>query len=307
MASENKSVHEDLEFAQCILDTLQDPLVVLNDSLRVVAANRTFYRTFQVSPSETVGRFIFELGNGQWNIPDLRKQLDQVLSMGSMIEAFEVNHEFLTIGFKSLLLNAQEVLLSYTTRKTILLAMKDITTQKSLEEELRRLALTDALTGLANRNVFNSTLEKALRSSRRFNYGTALLMLDLDKFKSVNDTHGHPVGDDILKAAANILNDGLREVDLVARLGGDEFAIILEGVNKKDDAELLAQRYIDTLGRPFEIKGLTIRIGTSVGIAHYPDDADNLADLVRRADLALYKAKEAGRNAYRAFTAEMEG
>ncbi|MEQ8666221.1 MAG: diguanylate cyclase [Rhodospirillales bacterium] len=306
MQSRYASGTQALDLAQGILDTLREPFIVLDGDLRVEMASRSFYRTFQVSRSETEGRIIFELGNGQWDIPELRQLLQHVIPGGTTIEAYEVEHEFPAIGFKTLLLNAREVATRTTDAKSILLAMEDITARKNAERELRNLALTDGLTGLANRNRFKTALEDALKAGRRFDYGTALLLLDLDEFKAVNDTHGHPFGDALLKAVASGLSKMIREVDLAVRMGGDEFAVVLVGVNRKSDVEELAQRYVDEIGQPFEIEGRTVSVGISVGIALFPGDADNAVDLVRRADIALYRAKNEGRNRYRSFTADME-
>ena len=168
------------------------------------------------------------------------------------------------------------------------------------------MALTDPLTGLANRNRFGSKLEEAIKMGRRFKLGIALLLLDLDHFKQINDTYGHPMGDALLQAVAAVLACEVREVDTVSRLGGDEFAVILEGVNEIEDAERLAQRYLEILRQPFDIMDHSFTIGTSLGIVHFPTDADSAVDMVRRADLALYQAKEEGRNTYRTFTLELE-
>lgn len=294
-----------IEFVQGILDTLREPFLVLDRELRIISASRSFYSFFQVTHEVTEGVRIFEIGNGQWDIPELRNLLEKIIPTSSTIEAFEVSHEFPIIGDKTLLLNAREVYSSKSHSEFILLAFEDITDRTIYEAKLQKLALTDPLTGLANRNRFNSALEKTLQSGRRFKYGTALLMVDLDKFKVVNDTFGHPIGDALLKRVSDLLSDNLREVDLVARLGGDEFAVVLEGMDNKGDAELLAQRYVKNISSPFKIDEHRVSIGVSVGIALFPADADNTVDLIRRADLALYKAKEIG-NTFRMFSTELE-
>ena len=306
MSSQRESEHRALGFTQAILDTLREPFVVLDSELRVCMASRSFYRLFHVSSDETEGRILFDLGNGQWKIPELHQLLDHILVKGSTFEDYEVDHQFPVIGSRTFLLNAREVLVEVPGSKLILLAMEDITDRKIAEKELHRLATTDNLTGLANRNAFNKALDTAIKGGRRFNYGVSLLLLDLDRFKAVNDTHGHPYGDALLQSVAKIMGAGLREIDLAARLGGDEFAVILVGANKKADVDALAQRYVDSIGQPFQIDGHAISIGVSIGIAHFPTDADNVEDLVRRADLALYQAKDDGRGTFRMFMPECE-
>ena len=295
-----------LAFAESILDTIREPLIVLDRNLRVNTASRYFYRCFLVTPKETKGVFLYDLGNGQWDIPKLRDLLNHIVSEDTTIEAFEVEHDFPTIGRRTFLLNARRVQSEDGPIDAILLAFEDITDRRIYELELERLALTDPLTGLANRNRFNSTLERAIKEGHRFEFGIALLMMDLDEFKQVNDTLGHPTGDLLLQKVAASLSESVREVDIVARLGGDEFAVILVGTSKKKDAERLAQRYIVDLAQPFDIKGHEVAIGISIGIARFPGDADNATDMLRRADLALYLAKEQGRNTYRSFSPELE-
>lgn len=171
----------------------------------------------------------------------------------------------------------------------------DITARKRAEETIHRMALEDALTGLANRNAFKRKLDDALRLARRQNTVVALAMIDLDHFKPVNDTHGHPIGDELLKAVAEVLQREVREVDTVARLGGDEFAIIFAGIADKKYVDTPTKRIIKRLSRPIAVGALELTIGASVGVAHFPDDAQSGERLIKQADDALYAAKDAGR------------
>ena len=295
-----------LDLTENILDTIREPLIVVDKNLRVITASRYFYRIFLEVPEKTEGQLLYRLGQGQWNIPKLRDLLQRIVAEDTTIDSFEVEQEFPSLGNKIFLLNARRVRGREGPLDAILLAFEDITERRAYELELQRLALTDHLTGLANRNRFNSTLERTIREGRRFGFGIALLMMDLDDFKHVNDTFGHPAGDMLLQDVAAILIEDIREVDTVARLGGDEFAVILAGTNEKDDAERLARRYIGSLDRSFKLEGREVTIGISIGIAHFPSDADNAMDMLRRADLALYRAKKEGRNTYRFFDADLE-
>ncbi|MBI5121733.1 MAG: diguanylate cyclase [Rhodospirillales bacterium] len=176
---------------------------------------------------------------------------------------------------------------------------RDITDRKEAEAEINRLALTDPLTGLANRNQFSRRLNDAFKISDRQKSQVALLLVDLDKFKPVNDIYGHPAGDALLKLVADEMLKLTRDVDTVARLGGDEFAILLFEPGARDDVSHVAERIVETLGRQFDVMGFQIRIGGSVGIAFHPSDASDQDALFKYADLALYAAKAAGRNTYK--------
>ena len=167
------------------------------------------------------------------------------------------------------------------------------------------LAHHDALTDLPNRVLFRQKLEHALAYTRHGG-GLALLCLDLDQFKAVNDTLGHPVGDELLQAVSERLAGQLRETDTVARLGGDEFAIVQSRIEKPAEATAFAARLIELIEAPFDVAGHQIVIGTSIGIAFAPQDGMDADQLLRSADLALYRAKSDGRGVYRLFHAEMD-
>jgi len=185
--------------------------------------------------------------------------------------------------------------------------LRDITDRKMAEEQIRKLAMTDQLTGIANRNQFNQRFNENLKLARRENKLLALMLLDLDKFKPVNDTYGHPVGDALLQHVASIFTKFSRDTDVVARLGGDEFAIILVHPDDQEAAGLSAQRIVDEILKPTNLMGHEIQIGTSVGISLFPNDAKDEENLIKKADLALYEAKEAGRNTFRFYRPETDG
>lgn len=179
----------------------------------------------------------------------------------------------------------------------------DITEGKKAEETIRDLAMSDPLTGLANRNLFHADFERALADAKRLGGRVALLLLDLDKFKSVNDDLGHPVGDALLEQVAGRLVACARETDTVARLGGDEFAIIMTHLDRPDAPARLAGRVIDIMAETFDVSGQSLEIGTSIGISVYPDDDKNVEELFRKADSALYQAKVEGRGNYQLYDA----
>jgi len=168
--------------------------------------------------------------------------------------------------------------------------------KKQVEELLRLMAYSDSLTGLPNRNTFQSVLKVEIAHSKRYKRRIAVMFLDLDGFKQVNDTFGHGVGDELLKYVAQKLRASVREGDTVARLGGDEFTILLTQVLRDDDALKVANKIISLFKEPVEINGKMLKIGTSIGIAVYPRDGNDPDTLVKHADEAMYRAKQGGKN-----------
>lgn len=179
--------------------------------------------------------------------------------------------------------------------------MSDVSELKEREQRSWSMANFDPLTDLPNRNLFADRLEQSMRNAQRNNEIMALLFVDLDGFKVVNDSHGHSVGDSLLKHAAKRLKRDLREIDSVARIGGDEFTVILVNLDQHQDAEKVATKLLEVMREPFKIDGITINLSTSIGIAFYPEQANNSKELLRKADYAMYEAKASGKNTYRIF------
>ncbi|MGR6500658.1 EAL domain-containing protein [Shewanella sp. Koi 1] len=178
----------------------------------------------------------------------------------------------------------------------------DITERKKAEEDLRFLASFDTLTGLPNRTLFQDRLNHAISQAHRSNNIVALLFLDLDRFKHINDSMGHHIGDLLLKAVAHRLQSAVREGDTVARLGGDEFTIILEGVAKTKAATLISEKVLKAFQAPFLLDDKSLTISTSIGISLYPNDAEDVDSLIKFADTAMYHAKALGRNNFQFYT-----
>jgi diguanylate cyclase len=196
--------------------------------------------------------------------------------------------------------------IDYKGRAARVAAVRDITERKAAEARIRFLANHDALTGLPNRVLFRDRLEQALARARRDGDQVAVMCLDLDRFKEVNDLRGHAAGDALLKQAAARLGAAIRETDTVARLGGDEFAIIQSGLPQPQHAAAFAERLIAAVAEPFEHEGEAMIVGMSVGIALYPADGSEVGTLLKNADTALYRAKADGRGTYRMFEPEMD-
>ena len=178
--------------------------------------------------------------------------------------------------------------------------------RKRTELELVRLAHYDQLTGLPNRTLLRERMEHALRRAVRNHAGVATMILDMDRFKEVNDTLGHEIGDKLLIEASKRIRASVRDQDTVARLGGDEFAVILEGVSEAREVLPVIERIIEALSGPTTVDGHEIKSSTSIGIAMYPENGADLSELLRAADLAMYQAKSTGRGKYQFFAEAMQ-
>ena len=284
-----------------IVETIREPLLVLNRDLRVVTASRSFYEFFKVKPEETVGQFIYDLGDKQWNISKLRELLETILPQQTAFDNYEVEHDFVTIGRRTLLLNARQIEREVDKERIILLAIEDITERKKYEEKIQQMAFHDSLTGLPNRKLFSDRLGIVLAQAKRNKKKVGIVMLDLDNFKDVNDTLGHDVGDTLLKAVAERLSGTLRKSDTVARFGGDEFVLIFPDMEIIEEAIQVVQKIIDRFHKPFLIDTHQLVVTTSIGIAVYPNDGMDEEILMKNADIAMYQAKQAGRARYQLY------
>jgi diguanylate cyclase (GGDEF)-like protein/PAS domain S-box-containing protein len=181
----------------------------------------------------------------------------------------------------------------------------DITELRQKDEHIRHLAFHDALTGLPNRALLHDRLQHALKRAQREGARLSVTFIDLDRFKAINDTLGHDVGDLLLQEVANRIKGRLRSADTVARMGGDEFVVLMEDLAEAGDCACLAQEIIDEIARPMSLNGHTIEIGASMGMAFYPGNGTDTIELMKCADIAMYAAKSAGRNTYRFFQQDM--
>jgi diguanylate cyclase (GGDEF)-like protein/PAS domain S-box-containing protein len=190
----------------------------------------------------------------------------------------------------------------------IIAMIDDITERKRSEAKIAQLAHYDALTDLANRNLFRERIDEYLAGLQQDRTGFAVLLLDLDRFKAVNDAFGHQTGDRLLSEVAKRMLASIRDTDMAARLGGDEFALIVRAGSEPlaDGAEKLAQRLINAIGAPYQIDGQTIVVGCSIGIALAPEHGDKSDELLKNGDLALYKSKESGRNCFHCYREELK-
>jgi len=190
-------------------------------------------------------------------------------------------------------------------KRAVQVFARDITERKRYEARIEYLATHDDLTDLANRNLLNDRVTQAISHARRSESMLAIMFLDLDRFKVINDGLGHPVGDALLKAAASRLTRLVRDGDTVARLGGDEFVILLADLHKSADVYIVAQKVLDAFQQAMSVDGREMYVTPSIGVSVYPQDGTDFDTLVKNADVAMYRAKGLGRNTYQFFTAEM--
>jgi diguanylate cyclase (GGDEF)-like protein/hemerythrin-like metal-binding protein len=233
------------------------------------------------------------------NLPELISDPDCARFLAGLVTAGERHHDICVVRRA----NDSEVYLAFdaaaiqtTTGLRTVLVATDVTAWMRSQARFRRLAFEDALTGLANRTFLQDRIEQAIATARR-NAGTfAVLLIDLDRFKPINDIHGHATGDLALRETARRLQAVARAVDTVARLGGDEFVVLLGGDGGRDEAQLVVKRIMQAVTAPLAVHGL--RLGVSVGIAIYPDDGSSAEQLLARADGAMYDAKDRGGSRY---------
>jgi diguanylate cyclase (GGDEF)-like protein/PAS domain S-box-containing protein len=291
---------EERRLAAAVFANTQEGIVITDPEGRILAVNPSVVGITGYSREELVGNTMRQLQSGRHDRAFYDALWQAVRTNGywqgeiwNRRKNGEVYPELLTI---STVRDEKGEISNYVG------SFSDITLWKRSQERLEHLAHHDPLTGLPNRLMLHSRLEHAISRARRDQGQGAVLFLDLDRFKQVNDSFGHPAGDALLIAVAKRLRERLRDTDTLARLGGDEFVIVLESLAERAQAEALAQELIARLSEPFDLPGGHIaRIGGSIGIALFPADGTTPDELVQRADVALYQSKQSGRGTYRFF------
>lgn len=308
-----RRLQEESNFLQAIIDSIGDPVMVIDTDFQVIKANRE-------------ARDYYFNGESPGNEPCYRAahssttpchQDGLVCPLRDVIEtnsSTTIVHEHTSSQGESRIFELMASPLYGSDGKIsgIVESSRDITEhikiQKALEEKERsldHLAHHDPLTQLPNRLLFTDRLEQALRSAKRDNSGVALLFIDLDEFKEINDSFGHNLGDRLLKQVSLRLIKHTRDSDTIARLGGDEFTVITSGLTRPEDAAIIAQHLLEAFKEPIKLDQQRLHISLSIGISLYPDDADNAEALIRNADTAMYRAKSAGKNRYEFYTQDM--
>jgi diguanylate cyclase (GGDEF)-like protein/PAS domain S-box-containing protein len=289
---------------QAILDKAADAILTIGSDGRLMSANGAAGRLFGYLPEQMPGLPLARL------LPqDDAPPLDNPTAVVLRRIAASSSHAHQLTGQRSddqrfpLAVSVSEVELP--DEHLFVAILHDLTQQHQAQERIHRLAHHDPLTGLANRLSLNLRLEQLLAQTRRSHGTAAVLFIDLDHFKKINDTHGHQTGDLLLQAVAQRLQELLREVDTIARLGGDEFIVVTAGTVSPDEASAIAVRIVEALGAPYQLDGKAVHSGASVGVAMFPGDGADAGTLLRHADTAMYAAKSQGRGNFQFFSAAM--
>ncbi|WP_127475254.1 EAL domain-containing protein [Sulfurivermis fontis] len=286
-----------------VFDNTLEGIVITDAEMHIVAVNRAFCRITGYEQHEVLGRSARLLASGAqghvfyrnfWRT--IRRQGEWRGELWNRRKGGQVFAEYLSV---STVRDNRGRITHYVG------VFSDITTLKRTEQRLAQMAYYDPLTNLPNRALFTERLQQSLTKRKRDPSPLGVMFIDLDRFKTINDTLGHEAGDQLLQQVAKKLRDCLREQDTVARLGGDEFIVLLEKPGDERHVARIAERMLKALARPFHFCGQEVFSGASIGIAMYPADGTDLETLLKNADTAMYRAKNTGRNQYLFYQAEM--
>ncbi len=301
--TQRKESEAKLQQAVQIIEHTMEGVVITNGEGNITSVNPAFCEITGYSEAEIINQHP-DLLNSDRQPPEFYVELwNTVRSTGSwrgevwnQRKNGEVYPAWMTI---SCVRDEHDHILHYV------VVFSDITSIKQSQSQLEHLAHHDSLTNLPNRLLFEDRLQHAISQSKRQGHQLAVLFLDLDRFKNINDTLGHSMGDELLKEVAKRLQHLLRDGDTAARLGGDEFTILVENLEDPSQAAVVASKIQESFKTPYKIAGRELHITTSIGISIYPEDGQSVADLTKNADAAMYQAKEQGRNNYRYYTSEL--
>jgi diguanylate cyclase (GGDEF)-like protein/PAS domain S-box-containing protein len=299
----NRRAEEQLRLASNVFDESLNGIIVTDADARIVKINAAFSRIMGYSAEEIVGRKTSLLKSGRHD-EEFYSTLWATLGREGQWqgEIWDRRKDGRSIPLWQSISAVHDSLGRITHFVGVFF---DLSEQKRSAAHIQRLAYYDALTELPNRQLFGERCERALQAARCSGRSLALLFLDLDRFKYVNDSLGHPIGDELLRAAAQRLKESLRRSDTVARLGGDEFIVLLENVNSRRAIELTARRILAAFHKPFIVHGHRLDVRTSIGVSCYPGDGEDATTLIKNADLAMYEAKESGRGDFRFYEAHL--
>lgn len=292
---------EQLRLAAQVFVNSAEAIVITDVNNNIMQVNRAFTQITGYNAEDAVGNNPRILKSGQHDREFYQKMWETLLSTGSWQgevmdrrKSGEIYPKWLSLA---VVRNEAGEITNY------IALFSDITERKASFDRIQHLAHFDALTNLPNRTLLNEHVDQGILAAKRNHTKLALLFLDLDRFKYVNDTLGHHAGDLLLQEVSERLKRCVREMDTVSRLGGDEFVIVLTSIHHGSDAELVAGKVVASISQPFVIDGQEVNIGTSIGISIYPDDSEDRAALIKFADEAMYRAKQGGRNSYRLYGA----
>ena len=299
--TERKQAEEELRLRAQMLDVANDTIFVLDLDGRFIYLNEVAWKSRGYTRDEMMGMDLHVLDTPEYEkIIGLRFR--ELMENGRCI--FESAHRCKDGSVMPVEINAR--IIETGGRKLVLSVIRDITERKQSEKKMLSLAYYDTLTTLPNRTLFYDRLAQEIKKAHRASLKMALLFIDLDHFKEINDTLGHNMGDTLLGEAARRISDCVREADTVARWGGDEFTVILSEIDDAASVGRVAENILRKLAAPFQLGGETSYVSASMGITLYPDDATGVEDLLKNADQAMYVAKNAGRNRLSYFTPALE-
>ncbi|MBP1932980.1 sensor domain-containing protein [Ammoniphilus resinae] len=300
--TEQKKQEESLLLAHKVIENTFEGVMITDGQKKIISVNPAFMKVTGYSAEEAIGQNPRFLQSGRQNLDFYRNMWITIYQKGGWQGEIwnrrkngDIYPEWLSI---SAVKNGSGQVTNYVG------VFSDISERKRAEERLEQLAHYDLLTGLPNRFLFNEKLKSALFHARRYKHYVALLFIDLDRFKTVNDTLGHAIGDRLLRLAGERLVDCLRREDIVSRWGGDEFTVLLDNIQMVEHVARIAAKITQSISRPFHIEGQEIRVTPSIGISVYPNDGIEIDELMNHADTAMYLAKERG-NTYQFYTSEI--
>lgn len=304
IAIERKLDEDNLQLASTVFQASPEAIIITDGNNKIIAVNPAFTKITQYEAHEAIGQDPKLLNSGQQGKEFYHAMWNSIQTLGSWQgeivnrrKSGELYSEWLTIN------TVRDENGGVRQRIAI---FSDITDKKRSEEIIWRQANYDVLTGLPNRRLFHDRLIQEMKREGREHQSLALMFIDLDHFKEVNDTLGHEAGDNLLVQASKRIAGCIRESDTLARLGGDEFTIILPGLSDPKRLGTLADTIIHVLAKPFMLHDTTAYVSASIGITLYPEDADDVSSLLKNADQAMYVSKGKGRNQYSYFTASMQ-
>ncbi len=301
--SQRESSETILRLANKLMESTPEGIVITDRDSVIVKVNPAFEAITGYSQNEVLGKKASLLKSGLHNNPFYQHMWTSILNHG--IWQGEIWDKRKTGKIYPKWLSISAIKNDNNEITHFVGIFSDITERKEVEKRLEHLAHYDILTGLPNRALFHDRLSHSLEFSHRSNKGLAVMMLDLDRFKIINDTLGHDIGDMLLVEAAKRLKLCLRKVDTVARMGGDEFTVILSDISGSTDAVRIAKIIIKTLSKPFYLSGHNCFVGVSIGISLFPGDGETPQLLAKHADIAMYRVKDSGRNAYQLYNHAM--
>lgn len=299
-----EALREREERLQGVLSSVAEGIITINDNGIIESANPAAERMFGFAPGKAAGCEVGDL------LPEDSRErhirfFDAYMAglfpslMGRQVEGLGIKRDGTVFPME---ISVSE--LRHGRHRLFTAILRDISERKENEDRIRRLAHHDNLTGLPNRNLLNDRISHALARVRRHGGRMAVLYVDLDKFKPINDTLGHEAGDVVLREVAGRLRSCVRSSDTIARVGGDEFVVVVEEITRGEEAALVSRKIIDSLARPIDYKGTPCQVGASIGVAVFPDDGNTMEDVCKAADVAMYRVKHAGRNGYCFFSGD---